>query len=563
MQRLYKFSTFLSLLALVCALACTDRKPNQAIVDATHLIDQDAKRAASILEGIDPQLLSPEDRAKYGIVLSMAYERIDRKIKSDSIIAPSLRYYRDKDDMAQRAKSLYFYGKVMENKGAVKRATESFLEVISTLEPTPKDSVLSRLKATTLHNLAALYYEQDYIGEALKYYQRSAKTFDLISKKEASKIRYMEANAYTRLGQTEKGMAMLDSLYLTTTDPEFKLWIKLTTLSKFILEDKGTYSLEKLSEMHRQIDLDVLQATPNSGEWSAPPIFMYNTITAFLAYRKGEAQEAYRYMQLGLKDLGDITPLNVGYYVSASEIAKAAGRMGEALAFLKTYASKKDSLNTILKEQQIKQVETAYHDKKNGEMAFLKMRYQLYLLAILSALILLASLMAMKLYKRRIAMQRKEIEAYLTLTESYKQSNNSITEKLKESDLRERTIKDYLASRKDMVQQIAQTYYTYGDGKLFAEKMRDTALSEQMLKDLVEITDLHVEGAISRLKETFPHWTPKNYNFVSLLIAGFSPQEISVMLSMTLGGVYTLKSKLKSKILQSEQGNASEFLKFF
>ncbi len=39
--------------------------------------------------------------------------------------------------------------------------------------------------------------------------------------------------------------------------------------------------------------------------------------------------------------------------------------------------------------------------------------------------------------------------------------------------------------------------------------------------------------------------------------------EISVMLGMTLGGVYTLKSKLKRKILDSSEGEVSEFVRYF
>ena len=84
-----------------------------------------------------------------------------------------------------------------------------------------------------------------------------------------------------------------------------------------------------------------------------------------------------------------------------------------------------------------------------------------------------------------------------------------------------------------------------------------------MLRDIVRVIDLYRDGAVSRLRETFTTWTAKNYQFTALIMAGFSPQEISVMLGMSLGGVYTLKSKLKRRILDADGAEVSEFVAYF
>ncbi|MBD9234088.1 MAG: helix-turn-helix transcriptional regulator, partial [Alistipes onderdonkii] len=60
-----------------------------------------------------------------------------------------------------------------------------------------------------------------------------------------------------------------------------------------------------------------------------------------------------------------------------------------------------------------------------------------------------------------------------------------------------------------------------------------------------------------------PGWTPRNYDFAALVVAGFSAQEISVMLDMTLNGVYTLKSKLKRRIAESGAPDREFFTRFF
>ena len=113
------------------------------------------------------------------------------------------------------------------------------------------------------------------------------------------------------------------------------------------------------------------------------------------------------------------------------------------------------------------------------------------------------------------------------------------------------------------VRDIAATYYTYGEGERLMVKMRDLALSPAMLADVVDMADLYSDRAVTRLREQFPGWTRRNYDFAALVIAGFSPQEICVMLGMSLNGVYSLKSKLKRRIAESDAMDREHLLGLF
>ena len=93
--------------------------------------------------------------------------------------------------------------------------------------------------------------------------------------------------------------------------------------------------------------------------------------------------------------------------------------------------------------------------------------------------------------------------------------------------------------------------------------MRELALSPAMLADVVDMADLYSDRAVTRLREEFPGWTERNYDFAALVIAGFSPQEICVMLDMSLNGVYTLKSKLKRRIADSAVADREKMLSLF
>ena len=110
---------------------------------------------------------------------------------------------------------------------------------------------------------------------------------------------------------------------------------------------------------------------------------------------------------------------------------------------------------------------------------------------------------------------------------------------------------------------MAATYDTYGELKFIVDKMKQLSLTPIMLNDNIQMSDFYNDNAVTRLTEQFPEWTARNYEFSALVIAGFSTQEISVMLDMTLNGVYTLKSKLKRRIVESGALDKEIFLNYF
>ena len=135
--------------------------------------------------------------------------------------------------------------------------------------------------------------------------------------------------------------------------------------------------------------------------------------------------------------------------------------------------------------------------------------------------------------------------------------------RLDASNEREAAVKASLEGRFALLRDIAATYYTYGEGERLARKVKELALSPAMLADIVRMADLYNDRAVTRLRRQLPGWTPRNYDFAALVVAGFSAQEISVMLDMTLNGVYTLKSKLKRRIAESGAADREFFTRFF
>ena len=558
--------TVLLILIIFTTINCQDNNTNKKLLFAETYIEENPDTTLIILRNIDTNKLSKNDDARYRVLLSQAYEKISIKITNDSIIAPAVDYYNKYGGNTDKIEALYYLAGVQKNGMQIKNATENYLKILSMFDKEIKDSTQLKLHASTYHNLASLYFEQDYHKEAKEYFFRSAEIFESLDKKSAFKNRFMLAQVTISEGKEAEGVKMLEQLRLSTVDKELQMWLDLVIISFSITADKDIFTPKRLLAMRNSIDYNSilkLNYVSTNERWSESPIFMYNTISAFVFYRNEMPQKAYEYIKKGMKQISSTTSHNIGYYKSASQIARVAGQMDAALDYQQLYNSKSDSIHTAVREQQVRQVEAEYRRKNADNLHVTQLHYRLYLLGLLLLLLIGAIVWSIKAYRQRLQKRDDLIANYLILIENYKQSTNSFTEQLSERDERESIVKNYLSSQRDMIQQIAEIYYIHGDSERFAEKIRELVLSDVMLSDIMSMTDLYTNGAVSRLKSKFPTWTQKNYNFAVLVIAGFSSQEISVMLGMSLGSIYTLKSKLKRKILEVSQDTTSEFIAYF
>lgn len=552
-------------LLVVFAASCT-QTPNAEIESAEKLITEDVYSAIVVLTTIRSGELSAYDNALSAVVLTRAMLNRGDIITSDSLIKPAYHFLLNRGTTEHKALATYCYAKIKGYSSQIKEATELYLSLFEIVDGHLEgNDYLTRLTAASLTEVGSLYFAQYYYEEAKDYFEQAIVLFEELGDMEViNHLRFMIASSVSLIGDAQKSIELLEDVRQTTTDPELKSWIELSILHKAVRSE--IYSADTLLKKLDSVNYDEIVAlshSENSCNWSESPIFMYNTTAAFVLYRVGKTKQAYQKIKLSIEQMSPTSPLNIGNWVSAAEIARAAGDTSAALEYQRIYTHYADSLHTIEREQQVRQVEMQYRQKSEEQLRLTRTRYQLYLWALGFVLLAGATLWAVNSYRRKLRERGRQIEEHLAVIENYKLSTGGFAEKLRESDERERTIKEYLTTRRDMVRQIASTFYTYGQSHRFAEKMKELALSEEMLLDIVRVTDLYSDGAVSRLRATFTTWTEKNYNFAALIIAGFSAQEISVMLGMTLGGVYTLKSKLKRKIMDSAESEVSEFVAYF
>ena len=564
MNLITRYTTYIFVFASLLLMSC-EVESCEEIASVEPLIEVDADSAIVVLNQIRGEELSQYDDALSRVLLTRAQLKVDSKFMDVELITPSFDYFQNNGTPKEQILAAYCYARVKRNVSCVKEATQIYLSTLEVIEVETSSEYFLRLKAAMISELASIYFEQGYKEEAQECYNRSAEIYEELGDEVSTiYLRFMVAVSMTESRDRVESIAVLNRLGESYKDSDLKLFLDLAILT--FASSADIYPLERMLEMWSSIDYGAVEQLSSSnvvGEWSESPRFMYNTISAILLYRSGEFEGAYQHIKLGIGQISKITALNVGYYASAAEIASVAGEVGAALDYQRIYSSKLDSIHVATREHQIKQVKAEYHRQSVDELRITRIRYQLYLLGVFSLLLVGSIVWGVRAHRLRVQKRDEQIANYLAMIESYKQTTNNFTEQLRDSDERERVVKNYLSSRRDMVQQIAQTYYVYGESSRFAEKMCSLALSDEMLGDIVRMTDLYNDGVIGHLRSEMNGWTERNYNFAALVIAGFSAQEISVMLGMSLGGVYTLKSKLKRKVLEAAESGESKFAHYF
>ena len=169
------------------------------------------------------------------------------------------------------------------------------------------------------------------------------------------------------------------------------------------------------------------------------------------------------------------------------------------------------------------------------------------------ALAALLTLMIVRLVRRsRRIVERKngQIASYLTQLEDYRAVQRNLLDRLDMQVVKEREVRELVESRFDEIRELATTYYQHPKTVRLAERVRQLALSEDMLRDLGNMVDLYHDGIVTRLRAAGPDLTDEDIRLAVLLVAGFTPQQISIVCDLAVNTVYVRKSRLRSKIMQ-------------
>lgn len=558
---------------VLLSAGCRQRERADISVDGFLAVEH-PDSARRLLQQFDPEQLNRGDRARWSLIMGLAEVSSGDTLAGKKFLDRGMRYYDRHGSDSERAVAWYTYAQAHVKTGNLEEGIRGYTQAAilgeKALSSRSSDDSLRRRTETLLvavyHTLGLLYFEQGY--DAVEPF---AKAFEAArangNTEQEGYSRFMLASSYCANGDYEQAVKTLKPLVEASDTIRFRYFAQQIRLQNLIfhtyLED---WTPAQLLAARDSIDLEVIRRAPLSyGSASSEDTgrSFYDVASAIIFQRDGQLDSARRYIEESLACRDTFHQGDVGLFDLAAGIYHDLGDDARAYDYMQQYVSVKDSLFEVQRGTQVAELERRYRTANEVALREASLRYRIWILGLAAVLVAMAAGWAVVSYRRKLCRRDEQLSESLALLDSYRESHDSLTSRLDASDAREAAVKRLLEGRVAAVRDIAATCYTYGEGERLMAKMRDLALSPAMLADVVDMADLYSDRAVTRLREQLPGWTARNYDFAALVIAGFTPQEICVMLDMSLNSVYSLKSKLKRRIAESDAADRELLLGLF
>lgn len=150
------FNRILYIVVLLCAVASCNTRTEywNTLSQVESFIEESPDSALFILEQTDSKPSTKEEKAKHALILSMALDKnlVD---KTDfEILQPAIDFYKDNGSATDKLRTLYYQGRIHQNKGENALAIECFLNAVN--KGAKSDDILT--KARTYFAQGKIYY---------------------------------------------------------------------------------------------------------------------------------------------------------------------------------------------------------------------------------------------------------------------------------------------------------------------------------------------------------------------------------------------------------------------
>lgn len=561
--------------AALAAAGCTPRAEETLTVDG-FLATEHPDSALRLLRRMDPARMSRARRAGWSLLTGLSEVATGDTLAGKARLDRAMRYYERHGTEGERAEAWYTYAKVYIDLGDLEEGIRGYTEAAILAEKalaearsgeeTPQRKQTETLLVAIYHTLGLLYFEQGY--DAVEPFAKAVEAARANGNAEQEGYsRFMLASAHCAAGEYRQAVETLAPLVEAADTIPFRYFAQLIRLQNLVFHAYlGDWTPAQLLAAREGIDLDVIRRAPLSYGSAASEDTgrsFYDVASAIIFQQDGQLDSARHYIEMALDCRETFHQGDVGLFNLAAEIYHDRGDDARAYDYMQQFVAAKDSLFEAQRGAQVAELERRYRTANDVALREASLRYRVWIAALAALLVVMAAGWAVVGYRRKLRRRDSQLSETLALLDSYRESHDSLASRLDASDAREAAVKRLLEGRVAAVRDIAATYYTYGEGERLTAKMRELALSPAMLADVVDMADLYSDRAVTLLRKRFPDWTARNYDFAALVIAGFTPQEICVMLGMSLNGVYTLKSKLKRRIAESAAPERDRLLGFF
>lgn len=540
MKKLYLLLAFL---VLGCSPSL-DHRLNQ--IDET--LDDHPAEALASLDSVDRSALSsPRLRARYALLRSVALDKNYIDLQSDSVIAPAVRWYSRHGSAYEKARTLYYQGRVAYNAGDYPAATIDFKKAESYF-PKFQNDYLKRLIliAQAQTNNETLFY-----NENLDLLLRAKA---LLPARDSSDQRFLLELAIAKYYNNTLQWEQADSVYTAiedSVDPASSVYpLSQRNHARLLINGEP-------SDPVRSYQL--FRSALSRGVKFYPEDALAYAVALYYHGHKEDALSIINQIE-GMKGY-DAQVANTRYRIALQD-----GRLAEALDFQRKASPAQDSVIFASFKQSVVKAQRDYFEEVSARTSE-RSRFQRITIWLLAALFASSLLSGFALASRRKAKHEAELSRLsdiLVQTEALLKQVANEREDYKAKyiakfkgqfvTLRKMT-EDYLGTqgRSD------QKEYVF---RKVAEMARLVSNDKEGNRQFEHQLNKELGNIMAHFRKDIPGKDESTYRFVSYLIAGFDPPAISLLMGYSIGFIYKKKSLLVAEITQLESAYKPDYLDF-
>ena len=531
------------MLFLWLMVSCSDSKEQEVLNHVESVIEAHPDSALALLRGVDKASLgSDKERARYALLMSMALDKNYIDTTTFDIIQPAIEYYLDKGTPDEKLKTLYYQGRIYQNKGDGDNAINTFARALDNTHGV-KDSLCI---ARTLVAQAALYFDLYDFVSYTNYHLRAANIYKKCSYKDYEIDCLLNA---LNGANAKKDKSLADSI--------LNLCSSFSSLDESQRQTFNSYKLSYLANLGTEKELSEIVLKQQIDSYDTNGLLNLALVYHRLSdntkakqlldyvYESGEKFDTLKYQAIlitVLRDLGDYKPAFLTYW---------------------NYSHKTDSLYSIQFERKQKFIEEK-HDLELKAQETERQKSQIIWWSISIGLLLCIIILAYSLYVKRIKMEHTHDLLKI------KNLQDSLFERDKRQEEMSDKIGNLFSTRFKLLDGLASSYFeckeTGQEQKRIYAEVKNSIVdfsSDATTQELIDIVNGYKNGLMDNFKADYPKLSASQYRLALYLFCGFSLSSISIFIDSDLRNIYVYKSRLKSIITKGESPRKEEYLRYF
>lgn len=412
-----KFICFFVFLGVVSSCNFNNRQYNRILKDLDAKLEKQPEMVLDSLYQIDAGQLNKDQQAYFYLLKASATDKNLIYLENDSALNIAYEYYKNRKDYYNLARTQYYLGKYEQKRKKIKEAYKLYKQA---------EADLSMSEKKDLHLLGLIYYqlgviqkEQCNYTDAETFCQKSYKNFidisDTIAAAHALRLKGTIQIIYKNYTEAKKNILHSLRLIEKVNDKTYKVIdaqnSTLLTLSLFYRRTKNT------DESIKCIKKCII--TSKKGSKDLLSKYYYNLLPVYSSTNQLDSVEYYcNQMIIAAKNENNIVNQINGYKI-LSKVKEKKGNYKEA-CLLKDHSNVlKDSLNKIVGQNNLQELERKYAKADNLRQIYQAENNKLRAYAIITVILFGILIIGLPFYfrHRKLKTERDRLSQAIKHTE--------------------------------------------------------------------------------------------------------------------------------------------------